>query len=120
MNAAAQTIRIVAFSAIVPLALLVAPILTGQLIAEYGLKPENVGTYFLFELGGISLASLPALWWMRRFSSRDIAVTAAAVFVLGNLAAHQPSPEVGAFGVAFVYIEPFGGDDLHPFFARHL
>ena len=78
MNAAAQTIRIVAFSAIVPLALLVAPILTGQLIAEYGLKPENVGTYFLFELGGISLASLPALWWMRRFSSRDIAVTAAA------------------------------------------
>jgi predicted MFS family arabinose efflux permease len=86
MNAAAQTIRIVAFSAIVPLALLVAPILTGQLIAEYGLKPENVGTYFLFELGGISLASLPALWWMRRFSSRDIAVTAAAVFVLGNLA----------------------------------
>ncbi len=86
MSTAAQTTRIVAFSAIVPLALLVAPILTGQLMVEYGLKPENVGTYFLFELGGISLASLPALWWMRRFSSRNIAVTAAAVFVLGNVA----------------------------------
>lgn len=77
--------RIVIFSAIVPLALLVAPVLTTQLIAERGLTPANVGNYFLFELGGISLASLPALWWMRRFTSRRIATVAAAVFVAGNL-----------------------------------
>ncbi|MBN8840704.1 MAG: hypothetical protein J0I25_10955 [Sphingomonadales bacterium] len=77
--------RIVAFSAIVPLALLVAPVLTTQLIAERGLTPADVGDYFLFELGGISLASLPALWWMRRFTSRQIAPVAAGVFIVGNL-----------------------------------
>ncbi|WP_298670588.1 MFS transporter [uncultured Sphingomonas sp.] len=77
--------RIVIFSAIVPLALLVAPILTTQLIAERGLTAANVGNYFLFELGGISLASLPALWWMRRFNSRQIAPVAAVTFIAGNL-----------------------------------
>ena len=68
----ATVARIVIFSAIVPLALLVAPVLTTQLIAERGLSPADVGNYFLFELGGISLASLPALWWMRHFGSRRI------------------------------------------------
>lgn len=77
--------RVVIFSAIVPLALLVAPVLTTQLIAERGLSPGNVGYYFLCELGGISAASLPALWWMRRFTSRRIAPVAAIVFILGNL-----------------------------------
>jgi len=81
----ATVARIVIFSAIVPLALLVAPVLTGQLIAERGLTPADVGDYFLFELGGISLASLPALWWMRRFTSRQIAPVAAVVFIAGNL-----------------------------------
>lgn len=81
-----QIARIVIFSAITPLALLVAPILTTQLIAERGLSASDVGNYFLFELGGISLASLPALWWMRRFTSRRIAPVAAIVFILGNLA----------------------------------
>lgn len=81
----ATIVRVVVFSAIVPLALLVAPILTTQLIAERGLSPAEVGDYFLFELGGISLASLPALWWMRRFGSRQIAPVAAIIFIAGNL-----------------------------------
>lgn len=80
-----QLLRIVLFSAIVPLGLLVAPVLTGQLMEQYGLGPEEVGTYFLFELGGISLASLPALWWMRRWNSRQIAVVAAILFIAGNI-----------------------------------
>lgn len=77
--------RVVIFSAIAPLALLVAPVLTTQLIAERGLSPALVGDYFLFELGGISLASIPALWWMRRFTSRQIAPVAAIIFIIGNL-----------------------------------
>lgn len=77
--------RVVIFSAIAPLALLVAPVLTTQLIGERGLSPAMVGNYFLFELGGISFASIPALWWMRRFTSRQIAPVAAVVFILGNL-----------------------------------
>jgi MFS transporter, DHA1 family, inner membrane transport protein len=76
--------RVVGFAAVVPLALLVAPLLTGQLIAERGLSPAQTGIYFLFELGGISLASLPALWWSRRWPGGRIATVAALVFIAGN------------------------------------
>ena len=78
--------RIVILSAITPLALLVAPILTVQLMAEFGLKPDQAGSYFLFELGGLSLASLPALWWMRRWPASSIGMVAACVFIVGNIA----------------------------------
>lgn len=77
--------RVVGFAAVVPLALLVAPLLTGQLIVQRGLSPAQTGVYFLFELGGISLASLPALWWTRRWSGGQIATVAALVFIAGNL-----------------------------------
>lgn len=78
-------LRIVLFSAITPLALLVSPVLTGQLIRQYGLAPNQAGTYFLFELGGLSLASLPALWWMRRYPPRRVALVAAILFIIANL-----------------------------------
>lgn len=86
-NAGRLTIaRIVILSAIAPMALLVAPALTVQLIAQYGLKPAQAGSYFVFELGGLSLASLPALWWMRRWRPRQIATVAAILFIIGNIA----------------------------------
>lgn len=94
--------RVVIFSAIAPLALLVAPVLTTQLIAERGLSPALVGDYFLFELGGISFASIPALWWMRRFTSRQIAPVAAIVFILGNLLSIIASSLPMVFGVRLV------------------
>lgn len=93
---------VVIFSAIAPLALLVAPVLTTQLIAERGLSPALVGDYFLFELGGISLASIPALWWMRRFTSRQIAPVAAIIFIIGNLLSIVVPSLMLLFGVRLV------------------
>lgn len=80
-----DVVRIVVFGAVTPLALLVAPALTAQLIPEYGLQPDQAGVYFMFELGGLSLASLPALWWMKRFRARQVALVAALVFIFANL-----------------------------------
>ena len=100
--------RIVAFSAIVPLALLVAPVLTTQLIAERGLTPADVGDYFLFELGGISLASLPALWWLRRVAARQIAPGAAGLCC----ASTPPAPRPIAIGCSA------GGSPASSFWAR--
>lgn len=79
------TAAIVVFSAIVPLALLVAPILTTQLMHERGLTAPQVGLYFLFELGGISAASLPALLWLGRVQPSRVARVAAVIFIAGNL-----------------------------------
>ena len=81
-----EIVRIVIFSAITPLALLVAPVLTGQLMAQFALSPDQVGTYFLFELGGLSLATIPALWWTRRWEPKQIAMVAALIFICGNVA----------------------------------
>ncbi|MBS0612001.1 MAG: MFS transporter [Proteobacteria bacterium] len=86
------TAAIVAFSAIVPLALLVAPILTTQLMLERGLSASQVGAYFLFELGGISAASLPALLWLGRVPSERVARIAAVLFIIGNLASTASLP----------------------------
>lgn len=79
------TAAIVAFSAIVPLALLVAPVLTTQLMHERGLTASQVGAYFLFELGGISAASLPAMLWLGRVPSTRVARIAAVISIIGNL-----------------------------------
>ena len=81
----AHTAAIVVFSAIVPLALLVAPVLTTQLMHERGLSAAQVGSYFLFELGGISAASLPALLWLGRVAPARVARIAAIIFIIGNL-----------------------------------
>jgi len=86
------TAAIVAFSAIVPLALLVAPILTTQLMHERGLTASQVGAYFLFELGGISAASLPAMLWLGRVPSTRVARIAAVLFIIGNLVSTASLP----------------------------
>lgn len=90
--------RIVVLSAITPLALLAAPALTVQLMAEFALKADQAGVYFLFELGGLSLASLPALWWMRRWPPGAIGLVAACCFIAGNIA----SVFAGGFAVLCV------------------
>lgn len=87
--------RIVGFAAVVPLALLAAPVLARQLTLDRGLSPAQVGVYFLFELGGISLASFPAAWALRRFAAGRVALIAALAFIAGNVAS-LGAPSYGA------------------------
>lgn len=42
------------------------------------------------------------------------------LLVLGYLAAYQARLEIGAPGIAFVYVQPFGGDDLPLLLALHV
>jgi len=96
------TAAIVVFSAIVPLALLVAPIMTTQLMLERGLSAPQVGMYFLFELGGISAASLPALLWLGRAPPSRVARVAALVFIAGNLVSTSAMPLPALLAIRFV------------------
>ncbi|AOJ80583.1 MFS transporter [Burkholderia savannae] len=77
---------LVAFAAITPLLLLVAPAVAGQLGAQLGLSASQIGTYFFVELGAFSLATLPSYLWLGRVDARRVAWCAAAVFCAGNLA----------------------------------
>lgn len=79
-------IALVAFAAITPMALLVAPALAAQLGAELGVGPSQIGTYFFVENGAFSAASLLGLFWLGRVNVHVVGIIALAVFVIGNLA----------------------------------
>lgn len=74
---------LVAFAAITPLLLLVAPAVAGQLGAQLGLSASRIGTYFFVELGAFSAATLPSYLWLGRIDARRIAWGATAVWMPG-------------------------------------
>ncbi|MCS3391654.1 MFS transporter [Burkholderia thailandensis] len=77
---------LIAFAAITPLLLLVAPAVAGQLGAQLGLSASQIGAYFFVELGAFSAATLPSYLWLGRVDARRVAWCATAVFCAGNLA----------------------------------
>lgn len=104
-------IALVAFAAITPLALLVAPALAAQLGMELGIGPSQIGTYFFVENGAFSAASLLAFYWLGRIDVRSVAVAALAVFVVGNFATALLLPDYTTLLVLRA-ITGFGGGTL--------
>lgn len=105
-----QLAAIVAVAAIVPAVLLMAPAIAGQLGAQLDLGPSQIGRMFSSELAGMSLATVPAWWWQKRFDWRLVAVAAALLFIAANIAS--------AFAVAYApllalrFISALGGGTL--------
>ncbi|MFL1453967.1 MFS transporter [Marinobacter sp. GN3S48] len=79
------TLALVLISAVAPAVLTMAPVVAGQLAAELQMGPAFIGTLFTFELGAMSLASLPACYWLSRFNWRIAGTIAAVLFILANL-----------------------------------
>lgn len=77
---------IIIFAAIAPGILMTAPAIAAQLASQWLLTPAQIGHLFSTELGAMSLATLPAWWWISRVNWRRVAALAAAVFIAGNLA----------------------------------
>lgn len=76
---------IVIFAAVAPGILMTAPAVAAQLASEWQLTPVEIGYLFSAELGAMSLATLPAWWWMSRLDWRRVALCACAVFLVANL-----------------------------------
>lgn len=104
-------VALVAFAAITPMALLVAPALAAQLGTELGIGPSQIGTYFFVENGAFSAASLLSLFWLGRLNVRVVGLIALAVFIIGNLATPMVLP--GYKGLLLMRaITGFGGGTL--------
>ncbi|MBB3664575.1 putative MFS family arabinose efflux permease [Prauserella sediminis] len=84
-NSKGRLTLIVLFSSVVGTLLLMAPAVAGQLQEQLGLTPSQTGDLFSAELGAMSLASIPALWWMKRLNTQKASIFFAAVFVVGNI-----------------------------------
>ncbi|WP_407364264.1 MFS transporter (plasmid) [Pseudomonas luteola] len=78
-------VAIVAIAAIIPAILMTAPAVATQLAIQWQLSPSQIGLLFSAELGAMSLATLPAYWWLSRISWRKIAYGAALVAIVGNV-----------------------------------
>ncbi|WP_210638740.1 MULTISPECIES: MFS transporter [unclassified Pseudomonas] len=76
---------IVLFAAITPTILMTAPAIAAQLASQWQLSPSQIGDLFSTELGAMSLATLPALWWLKRTDWRRAALLAGVVFIAANL-----------------------------------
>lgn len=76
---------IIIFAAIAPGILMTAPAVAGQLASEWHLDAGQIGWLFSVELGAMSLATLPAWWWMNHLNWRRVALTAGVVFLIANL-----------------------------------
>lgn len=80
---------IVLFAAVVPSVLMTAPILAAQLASQWGLTPSQIGNLFMVELGAMSLATIPAAFWLKRVNLRHAALVSALLFIIGNLLSAQ-------------------------------
>ena len=80
---------IVLFAAIVPSVLMTAPILAAQLASQWGLTPSQIGNLFMVELGTMSLATIPAAFWLKRVNLRQAALVSGVLFIIGNLLSAQ-------------------------------
>ena len=74
---------IIVFAAIAPGILMTAPAVAAQLASQWHLTPGQIGHLFSTELGAMSIATLPAWWWISRINWRKIATLAAIVFLIG-------------------------------------
>ncbi|WP_354261259.1 MFS transporter [Arthrobacter sp. OAP107] len=76
---------IAVFSAVLYTVLLIAPVIAGKLIEQFGLTPVQVGTLFSLELGAFSLATVPAYLWLRRLNLRTASYIFTAIVIAGNV-----------------------------------
>lgn len=76
---------IAVFSAVLYTVLLIAPVIAGKLVEQFGLTPVQVGTLFSLELGAFSLATVPAYLWLRRMNLRTASYLFTAIVIAGNV-----------------------------------
>ncbi|MCE0777552.1 MFS transporter [Pseudomonas sp. NMI542_15] len=81
-----QMTALIAYAAITASILLTTPVIAAQLALERGLDAAQVGLLFSIEHSGMSLAALPALWWLKRVNWRYAATVAASIYIIGNIA----------------------------------
>ena len=101
---------IVLIAAIVPLTLMTAPVLATQLASQWGLTPSQIGNLFMVELGAMSLASMPAAFWLKRVDLRKAALVSGLLFIVGNLLSAQAEGYASLIGLRA--ITALGGGSL--------
>ncbi|SED29491.1 MFS transporter [Rhodococcus koreensis] len=109
-NSTGRVAVIVLFSAVVAMLLLMAPAAASQLQLQLALSPSQTGDLFAAELGAMSIASIPALWWMKKYNLRTMSTIFGTIFIIGNIG----SAYIGDYGtlVAVRFLTSLAGGSL--------
>ena len=97
-----QYIAIACGAALMASVLLLAPAVAGQLVQKLGFSPQQVGWTISAELAGLSLASLPAFYWLKRVSWRKVLFISLLAVAIGNLISTQLEGFVALASVRFL------------------
>lgn len=92
----------VLLTSVVAAILLIAPVVVGALIAHYAFTPSQAGYLISIELGAMSLAALPALWWLPRWSWSRMLGGALLLMIAGNLACAHVTTFAPLAGLRFI------------------
>ncbi len=90
------------FSAVLYTVLLIAPVIGVKLATQFGFSASQIGLLFSLELGGFSLATLPAYVWLHRFNLRTVTYLCMTVVIAGNIASGLVSSYGGLLTVRFI------------------
>ena len=85
VNSATSIITIIVLGILNVAILFVAPVLIGAMVELLGFTEAQAGFVISAELVGMSLASLPALYWVTRVNWRRALLVALSFMILGNL-----------------------------------
>lgn len=82
---ALRLLAIVVIAAIVPALLMMGPVVAGQLAIQFNMSAGDIGLLFMSELGAMSLATLPALYWLSRFNLKKASLVFGLMFIAANI-----------------------------------
>ncbi len=85
VNSPRTVFAIALLASITPSAVLVGPLVVGAMVTQLGFTPQQGGNMIFAELGGASLATFPAFWWIGKVNWRRVLYFALALTVVGNL-----------------------------------
>ncbi len=96
-------IAIIPLAAVAVSVMVMAPVLVGQMIHEYGFTASEAGYVISAELGGMGLASLPAFWWIKKFNWRTVARLSILFLALGNVVSAFLTDYTALFAARLVF-----------------
>lgn len=103
-------LAIVVHAAVAPVVLLTAPAVAAQYGGQFGFGAGQIGFLFSTELAAMSLATLPAYYWQRRWNWKTVALAATLLFIAANIASAFATSYVSLLILRF--LSAFGGGTL--------
>jgi len=101
-NTSLQVAVMTALLSIGPLSFAMMPVLMIGLAERFHWSEAKCGLLATIELGALSVASISGLYWQKRWNWRPLAIAAALVIIIANLAATQLSGFAGLACVRFI------------------